>query len=143
MKKRRSLVVDQATLTAKVEKEVVRVMAELNRRWYCKPQMPPSQPGAGYNYVPYRMPSIKQLKIHLEFGVAAFVTEEQIDHRLSDPQIRHELYVLTAGSERVQSMAEDHGYEERQGGAFLTILEIGAESIVINTKRGKATLVLR
>lgn len=139
---------EQATFTAQVEKETARVMAELNRLWECKPQMVASYP-AGMTmpmgtptYVPYRRPSIKQREFHPEIGVAVFVTEEQIDHRVSDPQIRHELYVLSAASEKAECKAEDHGYD-REGGAFLTILEVGPERIVINTKSGKATISLR
>jgi hypothetical protein len=139
---------EQATFIAQVEKEVARVMAELNRLWECKPQMVASYP-AGMTmpmgtptYVPYRQPSIKQREFHPEIGVAAFVTEEQIDHRGSDPQIRYELYVLTAGSEKAERKAEDHGYR-REGGAFLTIIEVGPEHIVINTKSGKQTIMLR
>ena len=140
----RTLSVDeQATFTAQVEKEVARVMAELNRLHECKPTMVNPHPMTmADGYVPYRQPSIKQREFHPEIGIAAFVTEEQIDHRVSDPQIRHELYVLTAGSEKAERKAEDHGYG-REGGAFLTILEIGAERIVINTKSGKATIALR
>ena len=136
---------EQATFTAQVEKEMARVMAELNRMWEFKPKMVNSHPmgmGVSDGYVPYRRPSIKQREFHPEIGVAAFVTEEQIDHRVSDPQIRHELYVLTAGSEKAKREAEDHGYD-REGGAFLTILEIGAERIVINAKSGKVTIALR
>jgi len=135
---------EQAAFTAQVEKEVARVMAELNRLWEFKPKMVDPHPmgmGVSDGYVHYRRPSIKQREFQPEIGVAAFVTEEQIDHRVSDPQIRHELYVLTAGSEKAERKAEDHGYD-REGGAFLTILEIKAERVVINTKSGKATIAL-
>lgn len=138
---------EQAAFTAQVEKEVARVMSELNRLWECKPKMIASHP-AGMTmptntptYVSYRRPSIKQREFHPEIGVAAFVTEEQIDHSLSDPQIRHDLYVLTAGGEKAERKAEDNGYG-REGGAFLTILEVGTERVVINTKSGKATIAL-
>lgn len=136
---------EQATFTAQVEKEVARVMAELNRLWECKPKMVNPHPmgmGAADGYVSYRRPSIKQQEFHPEIGVAAFVTEEQIDHRVDDPQIRYELHVLTAGSEKAECKAEDHGYDRGEGGAFLTILEIGSKRIVVNTKRGKATISL-
>ncbi|MBD3282298.1 MAG: hypothetical protein GF387_01695 [Candidatus Portnoybacteria bacterium] len=128
---------EQATFTAQVEKEVARIMSELNRLWECKPKMVNPHPmSVADSYMLYRQPSIKQREFHPEIGVAAFVTEEQIDHRTSDPQIRYELYVLTAGSEKAERKAEDHGYS-REGGAFLTILEIDAECIVIKTKNGK------
>lgn len=134
---------EQATFTAQVEKEVARIMSELNRLWECKPKMVNLYSmSTADSYMPYRRPSIKQREFHPEIGVAAFVTEEQIDHWVSDPQIRHELYVLIAGSEKAERKAEDHGYG-REGGAFLTILEVGQEHIVINTKSRKATISLR
>ena len=138
---------EQATFTAEVEKEIARIMAELNQLWEYKPQMPASYPtGMAMpmgtpGYVPYRQPSIKQKEIRPEIGVAAFVIEEQIDHRGSDPQIRYNLYVMTVGNEKAEFVAEDHGYG-REGGAFLTIIEIGPERIVINTRSGKKTISL-
>lgn len=128
---------EQATFTAQAEKEVARIMTELNWLWELKPKM-----ASSHGYVPYRQPAIKQREFKAEIGIAAFVTEEQIDHRIDDPQVRYELYVLTTGSEHVERKAEDHGYDRGEGGAFLTILEVGPERIVINTKNGKKTIVL-
>jgi hypothetical protein len=129
---------EQAAFKIQVEKEVARVISELNLLWECKPKMlSDSSP----DYVPYRQPSIKQIEIRPEIGVAAFVTEEQIDHRVRDPQIRHKLYVLIAGSEMAKSKAEDHGYNH-EGGALLTILEIERKQIVFKTKDGKKIIKL-
>lgn len=139
---------EQATFTAQLEKEMARIMAEFDRLWERKPKMVATyaagvvMPMGTPTYVSYHRPSVKQRVFRPEIGVAAFVTEEQIDHHVNDPQIRHELYVLVAGNDKAECKAEDHGYGP-DGGAFLTILEVGSESIVINTKRGKATISLR
>ena len=126
---------DQVAFIKKAAKEKARIMADLERLWECKPKMVAAFPSAT-GYVPYRRPLIKQEEIRAEIGVAAFVTEEQIDHRVSDPQIRFELHVLVFGSEKAETVAEDHGYD-REGGGFLTILDINQNSITINTKAGK------
>lgn len=131
---------EQADFTALVEEEVSRIMENLNRSWESKPEMLASVPTHS-GYTSYRRPSIKQKEIRPDIGVAAFVAEEQIDHRGSDPQIRHDLYALTHDKEKAEVMTEDHGYG-REGGAFLTILEIGPDRIVINTKSGKSTISL-
>jgi hypothetical protein len=134
---------EQAAFAARVEKEVSRIMADLNRLWECKPQMPNRHSSSmSDGYVPYRQPSIKQREFRPEIGVAAFVTEEQIDHKASDSQIRYELYVLTVKGETAVCKAEDHGYDRREGGAFLTILEVASEHVSINSKSGKQTIKL-
>jgi anti-sigma regulatory factor (Ser/Thr protein kinase) len=84
---------------------------------------------------------MKQSEVKAEIGVAAFITEEQIDHRVDDPQMRFEMYVVMAGDEKATCRAEDHGYV-REGGAFLTILEVTADAVTINTKSGKRTITL-
>ena len=138
----------QTAFTVTVEKEVARIMENLNRLWECKPQMVASYP-AGMtmpmgtpSYVSYRQPSIKQREFRPEIGVAAFVTEEQIDHRGSDPQLRFALYVLIDGKKEVEMKTESHGYNRTEGGAFLSILEIGPDCITINTKSGKSKISL-
>jgi hypothetical protein len=139
---------DQVAFSTRVEEEISRIMSELERLWDLKPQMVASYPAEASmpmgtpSYVPYRRPSIKQQEIHAEIGVAAFVTEEQIDHRVSDPQIRYELYVMTGKNKKAERKAEDHGYDKREGGAFLNILEVTSDHIIINTKHGKSTIAL-
>ncbi len=130
----------QTAFVTTAENEIARIMDGLNRLWKAKPSQLPDYPDAGY--VPYRQPSVKQREFRPEIGVAAFVTEEQIDHLGSDRQMRYELYVLTAGSGKAERKADDHGYG-REGGAFLAILEVKPDRIVINTKRGKSTISLR
>lgn len=90
----------------------------------------------------YHQPNIKQVVERLEIGVAAFVVEEQIDHFVDDRQMQYTLFVLTRKSGKAEQKAEDHGYNNREGGAFLTIIEVEVDHIVINTKQGKETISL-
>ncbi len=129
---------DQAAFAIKVETELQRIMGHLEKLWMRKPKMRSST-----GDVSYRHPSIKQKEIRAELGVAAFVTEEQIDHMVSDPQMRYELFVLGADAETAHCVAEDHGYDRQDGGAFLTILDLNVERVTINTKNGKSTIPLK
>ncbi len=131
---------EQAVFIAQAEKEIARIMSNLNRLWECKPKMLSSIPMTD-GYISYSQPKIKQKELRPEIGILAFVTEEQIDHRVSDPQIRHELYVLIIGNEKAEPKVKDHGYYS-EGGAFLSILEVKMEGIVINTKDGKKLISL-
>ncbi|MFA6198141.1 MAG: hypothetical protein WC734_03240 [Patescibacteria group bacterium] len=132
----------QAAFLAVVQSEQQRIMAELERMWGFKPQMIASTPGSTSGYRSYQRPNMKQSEVRAELGVAAFITEEQIDHHPGgDPQIRFEMYVLTVGDTKAVCKAEDHGYG-RDGGAFLAILEVTADQVVINTKSGKQTISL-
>jgi hypothetical protein len=130
---------EQAAFQAKTKNEEERVLGDLNAMWKNKGKMLDERSGS---YVPYRRPSIKNSECHPEIGVSAFITEEQIDHRVMDPQIRYELHVLTAGKDKVVTLAEDHGYDKGDGGAFITIVELTQDHIIINTKGGKQTIAL-
>lgn len=132
---------EQAKFLATVQSEQQRIMAELERMWGFKSPMVATGPGWPSGYQPYQRPRMKQIEVKAEIGVAAFITEEQIDHRVDDPQMRFEMYVVTAGDEKAECKAEDHGYV-REGGAFLTILEVTADTVTINTKTGKRTISL-
>jgi len=136
---------DQEIFAANVEKEIARVLEELERLWGYKPQMAASYP-AGMSmpmgtpsYVSYQQPMVKERKIRADIGMAAFVTVEQIDHRGSDPQIRFELHVMKFGEEKSRSLCEDHGYGS-EGGAFLVIQDINQEAITVNSKAGKQVI---
>lgn len=134
---------EQAEFVAKAQQEEARILARLNQLWKNTPQMPNRHASfMDAAYVAYRQPSVKQRELRPEFGVAAFVVEKQIDHRAIDRQIRYELYVLTAKREAAECVAEDHGYDSREGGAFLAIVEVASDQIVINTKAGKQTIQL-
>jgi len=124
----RALSIDEQTAFAvRVNDEKLRIMTEFYKLWECKPR-------------DFPMPGIQETEIDLEVGVAAFVIEEQIDCRAGDPQIRRGLYVLTVGKD-IEKKAEDHGYG-REGGAFLTIVDVKPEYIIINTKKGKEKIDL-
>jgi len=139
----RTLTVDeQAAFIALVQAEQQRIMTELERMWGFKPDMIASTPGWPSGRQPYQRPRMKQSEVRAEIGVAAFITEEQIDHHAGgDPQIRFEMYVLSAGDVKAECKAEDHGYG-REGGAFLSILDLTAEAVTVNTKAGKRTILL-
>ena len=128
---------EKADFLLHVEKEKNMLMAELALGWAKKDAMPNPRPMSSVvdRYVSYRQPSIRQTEVSPEFGLAAFVVEEQIDHRGSDPQFRHQLRVLVAGSEESMIVTDDHGYES-DGGALLEILSLEKEGIIINTKTG-------
>jgi len=133
----------QKLFLVKVEEEILKIMNELNRLWECKPKMlNPYSTTRQDSEIPYRQPFIKQKEVHPEIGVAAFVTAEQIDHRGTDPQMRYTLFVVTEDNKQAEAKAEDHGYE-REGGAFLKIIEVTAEHFVINTKEGKKTIKIK
>ncbi len=89
----------------------------------------------------YQKPSIKQRVIHAGEGVGAFVTEEQIDHRQDDRQIRFELYVLMNGSE-IRCILEDHGHEKREGSHVISIVDLTSDKVTVNTLDGIKTINL-
>lgn len=112
--------------------------------WRLKPQMLADYsglsviPSGSPAYVNYREPKIKQLVSRPEWGVAAFVLEEQIDHRGSDPQMRYELNLVTPADCR--QVLEDHAYEKREGSALISIIDLQPGRIEINTRSGKRVI---
>jgi len=136
---------EQKEFSARVKSEVEKVMAEKIRLWELKPQMlfgnrlpngmSISVPIPMSSSTPYRQPSVKDSVAHIELGVAAFVVEEQIDHRGSDPQMRYELYVYKHGDETAKIVDEDHGYE-KDGGAMLNLISLAQNSVTFSTSRG-------
>lgn len=129
---------EQAVFVDNVDQEIVRVMANLEDLWKHKPEMPSPGPSAS-GYTSYVSPRVKQKQVWPQIGFAAFVTEEQIDHRVEDAQMRLELLVMFfPGGKTAKSIAEDHGYS-REGGALLSIVNIDLEGITIKTKDGYAT----
>lgn len=130
---------EKVAFKAKVRAEQARIMERLYELHKLKP-LAILKTG---EYGSYYEPSVKQSVTRADAGVAAFVTEEQIDCHAGDRQMRHELFVCVAGKSHgvVERKAEDHGYE-REGGAFLTILEVEFDHIDINTKRGKQTIAI-
>ena len=127
---------DQSSFNAKVNKEVDRIKRQLDEMWQRKVKMFTSE-----GYVNYLKPAIKQLEVRKELGIAAFLTEEQIDHREGgDRQMRRELFVLTFGKEKAELKAEEHGYDTE--GVSLAILDLELKEVVVNTRNGKKTIKL-
>ncbi len=105
--------------------EISKVLEELEKWWELEPQMLAdygniTMPMVTPSYISYRRPSIKQKVIKPEIGVAAFVTEEQIDHRGSDPQYRYELFIITH-KDGSRVIFEDHAYEKRRAMRLLIL----------------------
>jgi len=129
-----------------VEAEIEKIMARLNESWNLKPKMLASYP-AGITmprgtpaYVPYRAPHLKEKIVRADIGIAAWVTEEQIDHRESTPQMRYELYVMKFGK-NPRVVLEDHSYEY-EGSAVIAIVSLEADKVVANTRHGKKVIDL-
>jgi len=138
----------QTEFVAKAESEMARVLEGLEKLWECKPQMLADYP-AGMtmpmgtpSYVAYRRPSIKEKSVRSDLGVAVFITQEQIDHRGSDPQFRYELHLLKHGQETAHVLFEDHSYEKREGSAVIALVNLNPAEIEINTRHGKQVVKL-
>jgi hypothetical protein len=128
----------QAEFQDKANKEIDRIKSHLDEMWQRKVKMFTAD-----GYASYVQPSIKQMEIRPEIGIAAFLTEEQIDHRVGgDRQMRRELFVLVSGKEKAELVAEDHGYASN-GGAVLAILDVDLGNIDIDSKRGRMTIPLK
>jgi len=125
---------EQAAFLTKFEEEIARIMREHKSRWE---QKAISQDGSNS----FSRPVVKRKICREEYGVAAVVTEEQIDFRVSDPQMRKNLYVLTVGTDEAKLMAQDNGYE-REGGAFLTLIDVNFDNVVIRNKGGQEKIAL-
>ncbi len=139
---------EQKKFLARVEEEIQKVMIEYQKLWELKPQMLPSLSGmggiygAGGGYIPYRQPYLKEKKVRADLGIAAFIVEEQIDHRVSDAQIRYNLYVFTPQIPEAELLFKDHGYTS-EGGAFLTIVAIEPGKVLIRSKAGEKEIFIK
>lgn len=125
---------DQSEFRTKLGFEIKRIMDwKQSLRDRC-----PRESGAGC----YSSPQIKKQVNLQEVGIAAFIIESQIDYFGDDRQMRLELYVFRHGNDEAKLLAEEHGYNKREGGAFLVIIDMTAEHILINTKGGKQEIKL-
>jgi len=127
---------EQSAFSAKIVEEQANIMKELETLHKKRPALMPDGPGKRSYYTE---PRLKQSVVRVEIGLAAFVMEEQIDHHSDDRQMRDSLFVFRNGQEHAQMKYEDHGYD-RNGGAFLTIVSLTPDRIVINTNGGKVKL---
>jgi hypothetical protein len=128
---------DQVAFTSSFEKERNRVLAQLMKLWPLKPKMLTSKGQSNYG-----QPAIKQQVEDASIGIGAFVTEEQIDHRHENRQVRFELRMMKFGDKESQLVLEDHGYEETEGSRVISIIELTPKAVVVNTHSGKKTIEL-
>lgn len=131
-----------------IESERERMLALLEESYEHKPEMYEDYPDGAVLpmgtslYRPYRRPVVRQAMVQAT-GVAAFVCEEQIDHRHEDPQMRYELYVIKHGDEKARRIIEDHAYEKRESGtAFISVITLNPDVVVVNTSDGKSTIAI-
>ena len=130
---------DQQAFTAKVDAEMDRIMAHLNKMWKLKPTMLDLRG----NYAAYYQPKVKEQIVRANIGLAVFVTEEQIDARDGHRQMRYELYVMTSEDTQSRRLAEDHAYEPREGSGVIAIVDVNRDKITINTRHGQRELAVR
>ncbi|MFA5047617.1 MAG: hypothetical protein WC516_01100 [Patescibacteria group bacterium] len=124
-----------AAFTQEVKVAIDGLMEQKNRLYACKPPMY----SESRDQTPYRKPTIKQKIVSARSGLGVFIIEEQIDHRIDDPQMRYELYVMAPGQEP-RMVYEDHSYDKAEGSAVIAILRILDDAIVLNTRRGQETV---
>lgn len=127
---------EQSSFTERLQTEMDKVLGRMMELWPKKNPMLTSK-----GYMPYRQPSIKERVINATLGIAAFITEEQIDHDREDRQVRFELYVIKHGGE-AKFIHEDHGYEKREGSRVIGIVDLTPAKIVISTQEGQKTFTL-
>lgn len=127
---------EQESFKAKFKTEVERIMKVLNEHWENRNRLHLIHGQS------YKQPLLTQEKIWAEYGIAAFVAVEQIDHVASDPQMRHLLYVLTAEHPEAEMKSENHGYVRAEGGSMLSIIELQPEGLLISSKAGKSIIKL-
>ena len=93
------------------------------------------QPHAGAMFEKYSKPYIRQRVMNLDFGIGAFVIQEQIGHRVRDPQVRLTLYAMKHGDDHSGLMKMSDGYQS-ESGAMLRIIHITPNSVVVKTHKG-------
>ncbi len=141
---------EQAAFVERVEAERADLLADMMRRWqHASAPYPIDVPGyrhtstARLQSYRYSQPEIKQMVMRLELGLAAFVTERQIDQEISVPEMQNELWVLTnAVSARVRVM-EKHAYIRQaqvQLSISIAVIELTADGVLVEVG-GKQELV--
>ncbi|MCX6744842.1 MAG: hypothetical protein NTX82_04935 [Candidatus Parcubacteria bacterium] len=127
---------EQESFKNKVKAEVERIMKAHYNRWENRCHLNLIRCPA------YKEPLLSQEKIWAEYGIAAFVIVEQIDHAASDPQMRHLLYLLTAQQPVAEMKSENHGYVKAEGGSMLAIIDLQPDGLLISSKAGKSLIKL-
>lgn len=119
----------------RVMREKLRLREFTPKRAYISPHLPVWHDPTGL--IPYEQPSIVSEAMDKRAGLGAFITREQIDHDVSDPQLRYELYVAKYGQEEAQRMIEDHAYLFREGDPSIMGLEITGSKVAFTTRTGR------
>ncbi|MFA5029304.1 MAG: hypothetical protein WC518_00955 [Patescibacteria group bacterium] len=142
---------EQAAFEGEVDAAIAQILAQKMASWRLKPkmyqdygdqkygvviQMPMGTPGQ----VSYRTPSVRHRIISARLGLAVFVAEEQIDHRIADPQLRYELYVMVPGQEP-RLIYENHAYESA-GSAAIAVLRLEEDHVVLSTEGRQEAVAL-
>jgi hypothetical protein len=133
---------EQEAFKKHVEREISRIMEEKDRLWKAKPTMlynprvKMTLPTGTPAYVRYERPSITAKLVKEKIGVGTFIAKEQIDNRSSDPQFRHEVYLVRSGQE-AQMIDEDHAYLYGEGDASIIGLRQDNDQIVYKKRSGQ------
>jgi len=135
-------VAEQAVFASQVNEAIQCLLSVKEERWAGQPEMlryseQPIQlmPDESI-YTKYQKPALQQKVIRESIGIATFVLVEQIDHRVSDPQLRYELYFLKFGSQDPAMIAEDHSYDRGEGNAMISIIDLNGQEVQIMTRQG-------
>lgn len=127
----------QKDFVERLEQATAHVMMEAMERWQLKHPMqnPDASTSFHVRHVSYRKPAIIQAEIRKEIGAAAFVLEEQIDHRGSDAQFRRQIYIFWDEMRKAVSRFDEHGYQS-DGGVTLQIVDLDRKEVRISNKLG-------
>jgi hypothetical protein len=114
-----------------LQSEIERVLEEKQALWERKPPMLDGRNEPR----PYDVPILKESTASFE-RPQTFVIQEQIDHRLRDPQMRCELYVLEKnGGEKARLVYEVHGYAS-EAYVYISVVKVEDDKIAIHTHEG-------
>lgn len=129
-----------AELWQNVERERARMRKHLEELRERKPRMLASMPGTADGYQNYTQPKVGKVTV-LDTGVAYFITEEQIDHRTNNRQMRYALYVMKTGDKEARRVTEDHAYENLRN-AFVRVIDISPDEVTVETSEQTVTIAL-
>lgn len=126
-----------------VEQEIEKIITEKLKQWEHNPQMVATypegmvMPAGTPTYVNYDRPEVTARVVKSKIGIGAFIAKEQIDHHVSDPQLRYEVYVAKFGERATRMIFEDHAYLKREGDPSITGLQISKGKVSFRSRSGK------
>ena len=133
---------DQIVFRKQIDEAISLLLKAKEDRWFGQPEMLRHSEVSGQLfpgesiYVKYQKPSLQRKVVLEHLGLAAIVLVEQIDHRLSDPQLRYELYGLKFGHLESIQLLEDHSYDRAEGNAMISVIDLNSREIKIRTREG-------